>query len=404
MISRVLAAIRGIPGAIWRSTLGRFFTPRESHEPMRNAMREPDEPQSVAGITVRVTLIVVGIGLALVLAYQLRVLLILVFLGILFAAGLYAPARFLERRGVGSTLSVVIVFLVFLGVLGLVVFLIFPPLVRQAVELTNDLPSLFGRLRESAISFIDGLAGDGSGADVIDSLTNNARDALPGLTSLISVPLTVLGILVNVFVILFLSALLLIERDGIRRWTLQFFDPSDRASVDEVAERALGKLGAFVRGQLVLMTSIGIGSGLGMLVVGLITSGEPLPFIFPLSLLAFITEAIPMVGPFIAGVPIVLVALINDPLSGLFIGIWLIVLQQLEGYVLVPIVQGRAVALSPIVVLLAVLAGGSLAGVVGAIIAIPVVAVLDVVIKDVVLPLRRRAMRGRSGTPAEGEA
>jgi predicted PurR-regulated permease PerM len=92
----------------------------------------------------------------------------------------------------------------------------------------------------------------------------------------------------------------------------------------------------------------------------------------------------------------VLLALLQSPLQGLFMLLWLVIMQQLQGFIVVPIIQGRAVQLSPVVVLLSVLAGASLGGIVGAIIAIPVVAVVDVVIRDVVFPLRR-ARRVRRG-------
>jgi predicted PurR-regulated permease PerM len=398
MLDRIGGWLAGIGRGLWRATFGRLFGKPEPIPPPRLVVREPDEPRSVAGITLRATLVVVGVVLAFYLAYQLRQLLILSFLAVLFAAGLFGPAAWLERRGLPRVPSVVLTYLALVAVLALVIFAIFPPLVGQAVQLVDQLPDLFERLRQSSIDLIDQFAGAGTTEQVIDTITQGAQDALPGLSSLLQVPLTVLGIVVNVLLIFFLSALLLLERDAIRAWAVQFIAPDDRGAVELVVERATAKLGAYVRGQLVLMTAIGIGAGLGMLLIGLFTTGEPLPFLFPMSLLAFITEAIPMVGPVIGGAPIVLIALLVDPFAGVLMAAWLVALQQLEGLVLVPVIQGRAVQLSPIVVLLAVLAGASLGGIVGAIIAIPVVAVVDVVLRDVVLPLRRRAEERRRGT------
>jgi predicted PurR-regulated permease PerM len=205
----------------------------------------------------------------------------------------------------------------------------------------------------------------------------------------VRLPLTVAGILLNVVLVLFLSVLMLLERDNARAWAQRFVSPQDQPLTHEVSVNALAKLGAYVRGQLLIMTITGVGTFLGMWIIGV-------PFAFPLSLLAFIGEAIPMAGAFIAGGPIVLLALLQSPLQGLFMLIWLVVMQQLQGFIVVPIIQGRAVQLSPVVVLLSVLAGASLGGIVGAIIAIPVVAVADVVIRDVVFPLReaRRVRRG----------
>jgi predicted PurR-regulated permease PerM len=123
------------------------------------------------------------------------------------------------------------------------------------------------------------------------------------------------------------------------------------------------------------------------------------PFAVPLGALSFITASIPLAGAFIAGGPIVLVALTDSTATGLLMAAWLVVLQQLEGSVITPYIQGRIVNLSAIAVLLGVLAGTSIAGIVGGIIAIPLVAVADVVLRDIVFPLRRRAEVRRYGGP-----
>ncbi|HEX2221922.1 MAG TPA: AI-2E family transporter, partial [Candidatus Limnocylindria bacterium] len=160
----------------------------------------------------------------------------------------------------------------------------------------------------------------------------------------------------------------------------------------------------YVRGQLLVMAVIGVGSAIGMVVVGLIAAGSPLPFAVPLGALSFVSAAIPMAGAFIAGAPIVLVALTVSPLAALLMLAWLVVLQQLEGSVITPIVHGRAVALSAVAVLLGVLAGTSIAGIVGGIIAIPVVAVGDVVLRDIVFPLRERSRQRRTEAPGRSGA
>lgn len=357
---------------------------------------ERPEPRGVAGITLRASLVVVGVAMALVLAYQLRLLLILFFLAVLFAAGLYGPSNWFERLGLPRVLAVVATYLILIAVFALAIYLIFPPLVAQAATLVDDFPSLIETLRQQAIQFIDQFGGAGAGERVIDSITAGARGAMPDLSSAVQLPLTLASILVNVFVIFILSAFVLLERDNARDWLLRFVDRQDREHALNIGRQAVLKLGAYVRGQLVIMSVIGVGSAAGMLLLGV-------PFAVPLGALSFIGAAIPMAGAFLAGVPIVLIALIDGgPVTALLMAAWIIGLQQLEGYVITPFIQGRAVNLSPMVVFLGVLAGASLGGILGAIIAIPVVAVADVVVRDVVFPLRRRQeeRRGRREVPA----
>ncbi|MBA2263383.1 MAG: AI-2E family transporter [Chloroflexi bacterium] len=388
MISRVLSALSRLPGWLWRSTAGRLMArPPAASRPA--VMAEKEEPRSIAGITLRASLVVVAVVLASYLLYQLRLLLILVFLAILLAAGLHGVVRTFERF-MPRILAVLLAYALLIGAFGLVLFLIFPPLVRGAVQFADDAPRIAADLRAGVISLIDGIAGAGSGEDLIDSLTGGAQDALPEIGSLLSVPLTLVGILTNALVVIFLSALMLIERDRVRGWALEFIDEGDREVVIGVSRNALLRLGSYVRAQLMVMAIIGVGSATGMLILGV-------PFAVPLGALSFVTAAIPLAGAFIAGGPIVLVALTVSPLTGLLMLAWLVVLQQLEGSVITPYIQGRVVNLSAIAVLLGVVAGTSLAGIVGGIIAIPLVAVADVVLRDIVFPLRHRADERRAG-------
>ena len=388
MINRLLSFLARLPGGLWRGTVGRLTAKPPPMVPV--VVAEPEEPRSIAGITFRASLVVVGVVLAAYLLYQLRLLLILIFLAILLAAGLYGVVRFFERF-LPRIVAVLVSYVLLMGAFVLVVFLIFPPLIRQVVEFADDLPAIGDQLREGTIALIDDITGQsGTGKDIVDTLTEGARGALPELGSLLSVPLTLASILTNAIVVIFLSALMLIERDRARGWVLEFVNERDREAVIGVSRNALLRLGAYVRGQLMVMAIIGIGSGIGMWVLDV-------PFAVPLGALSFITAAIPLAGAFIAGGPIVLVALTVSPGTGLLMALWLVVLQQLEGSVITPYIHGRIVNLSAIAVLLGVLAGTSIAGIVGGIIAIPLVAVADVVLRDIVFPLRRRSEARRRG-------
>jgi putative heme transporter len=160
----------------------------------------------------------------------------------------------------------------------------------------------------------------------------------------------------------------------------------DRRPALNLVDTAAAKLGGYIRGQLLVMAVTGVGTAVGMMLLGV-------PFALPMGLLGFLAEAIPLAGPIIAGVPVLVLAFLESPTTGLLMLVWLIVLQQLEGWLLYPIIQGRILSLSPLVVVLAVLAGATLYGVLGAVIAVPIVAIVDVILREVVFPLRRQASR-----------
>jgi predicted PurR-regulated permease PerM len=196
------------------------------------------------------------------------------------------------------------------------------------------------------------------------------------------IPLVAAGFVASLVTITFLSALMVLERDRARAWSMRFVAPADRAALDALLRKAAGRLGAYVRGQLLIMGVTGVGSYVGLTLIGV-------PFALPLGIFAFLTEAIPIAGPVIAGIAMIIVALLESPLQGALTLVLVLIIQQAESLVLVPVIQGRLISISPPVALLAVLAGSAIADIPGAILAIPVVAIAMVVIDDVILPWRR---------------
>jgi predicted PurR-regulated permease PerM len=179
-----------------------------------------------------------------------------------------------------------------------------------------------------------------------------------------------------------MSALMVLERERARDWVMRFVAPHDRPLANDLLHKAGFRLGAYVRGQLLIMLVTGVGSWVGLTLIGV-------PFALPLGIFAFLTEAIPIAGPIIAGVLMIAVAFIESPLHGLATLVLVVIIQQAESLVLVPVIQGRLISISPVVALLAVLAGSAVADIPGAILAIPMVAIAMVVINDVILPWRR---------------
>jgi predicted PurR-regulated permease PerM len=327
-------------------------------------------------------LVLVGLALILLLAWELRQLLILAFIAVLLAAALHEPVRWLEARGLPRIIAAVVPFLVLAAILTGLVFVIFPPLVQQAAELIEQIPAIADQLLGTIVGWLDAVLGVGTGEEVVDQITGELGALRPDIGGLLMLPLTLFEAMIAISSMLFLSLLLLIERDRAGRWFLQFVTPQNQKPASDLSRTVLQKLGAYVRGQLILMTIVGIATTAAMLVLGV-------PFALPMGLLAFLVEAIPLVGPFIAAVPILGLAFLEGPTTGLLMLGVLVVIQQSEGWLLTPMIQGKVLDLSPIAVLLAVFGGGQLAGLVGAILAVPLVAVLDVLLRDVVVPLRQ---------------
>ena len=185
----------------------------------------------------------------------------------------------------------------------------------------------------------------------------------------------------------------LVEHARLQRYALAFVPASRRGGWREAWNEIETRLGLWVRGQLTLMFAIGIASGTAYWLLGL-------PSALLLGLFAGIAEGIPIIGPALGAIPAILVALTVSPELAIVVAVVYIILQVLEGNVLVPIVMRNTIGLSPFVVLVALLAGGAVAGILGAFLALPIAAAVEVVLER--LQAREVPVAQESGSATSG--
>jgi putative heme transporter len=353
-------------------------------------------------IAFRAAVVVLLVGLAAWWFYLVREVMVLGLMALVIGAAIHGPVAMLERRGVRRVFAVLIAYVMLIALVGVLLALLVPPLLQQAREFATDLPAILGNVSATLTSLLAQL-GVSTGGSLVDTILGQLG-SLGGV--LTRIPGIVVGFLSALLLITFLSALMILEADRARNWTMRFVAPHDRPALDGLLRKAAGRLGAYVRGQLLIMLVTGVGSYIGLTLIGV-------PFALPLGIFAFLTEAIPIAGPIIAGIAMIIVALTESPLQGAFALILVVIIQQAESLVLVPVIQGRLISISPVVALLAVLAGSAIGDIPGAILAIPVVAIVMVVIDDVILPWRRmqigdgpprQAPKDESDPPAPSES
>jgi len=179
------------------------------------------------------------------------------------------------------------------------------------------------------------------------------------------------------FTVFVLAYYWLVERASIKRVILRTVPIRHARGVNTVWMEVEEKLGGWVRGQLLLMLAIGVMAAVGYFFLGL-----PNPIL--LGVVAGLFEIVPMIGPFLAFAPAVLVALATaDPTRALVVALYALIIQQIESNILVPRVMGRTVGVSPLTVLLGILVGTALAGLPGAFLAVPVAGALQVIFAHV---------------------
>ena len=329
-------------------------------------------------IAFRAAVVIVLVALAAWWIYLVRDVLVTALLALVIAAAIHAPVLALERRGMRRVFAVVLVYLGLIVIVGVLLALLVPPLLAQARDFATDLPTILGSLSGSIDALLAQL-GLSTGGSLVDTILGS----LGSIGSVLArIPGVVVGFLSALLLVTFLSALMILERDRARAWAMRFIAPTDRPALDGLLRKAADRLGAYVRGQLLIMGVTGGGSFVGLTLIGV-------PFALPLAIFAFLTEAVPIAGPVISGIVMIVVAFTQSPAQGLLTVGLVVLIQQAESLVLVPVIQGRLISISPVAALLAVLAGSAIGDIPGAILAIPVTAIVMVVIDDVILPWRR---------------
>lgn len=309
------------------------------------------------------------------LAAQLWIVLSPVLLGLLLATVLWPPARFLRQRGVPAGLAALVVLLTgVVALTGLFASLV-PQVTGQAQELADQVTAGLDELQQWVQGPPLNLGEDRIGGavdNVISQLQANAQDiaqrVLTGAVAAGSIVLT--GLLAVVLCFFYL-------KDGPKfvPWVSGLVGPRAAPHVAAVALRSWSTLSGFIRAQAAVGLVDAVAIGIGLVVLGV-------PLALPLSVLIFFGAFIPIIGAVVTGALAVLVALVTNGLTSALIVAGLVLLvQQLEGNVLQPILVGRTLDLHPALVILAVTAGGSLAGIVGAFLAVPVVAVAAVAVR-----------------------
>jgi predicted PurR-regulated permease PerM len=338
------------------------------------------------------------LGLAWLLI-QVRSIIVLLILGILFAAAIEPLVFRLRRRGLTRGQAILTVYVSLLALLALVIYLVVPPLVTQATQLIDQIPQILADLRQSALTSDNEFIRTSIARTLTRAISAynelRANPSIKGQQAL-SYATTVVGALFTIVSTMIVAFYWMTEKAIIKRVILGLFPLDNRDRAHSLWDEIEAKLGGWTRGQLLLCLVIGVLSAIAYFLIGL-------DFWLALGIWAGMTEIIPFIGPFLGGTAAVTVALTESWQKALVVLVFVILLQQLEGAFLVPRVMRNAVGMTPLTVVLAVLVGGAVGGPLGSILAIPVGAAVQVLVQDM---LRNREddpdVASRSGFSLSG--
>jgi predicted PurR-regulated permease PerM len=309
----------------------------------------------------------------------------------------------LEKRRVPRPLGVLLVLLVVTAVLALLIWILLAPLVAEVGALSANAPTYTTKLQEWISGWTSALQANKLFGGFFSNIASQVFNSLQGMIpSLISVPFTLLtgafGALLSLVVTVTLTVFWLSSSARLKPFLVGLFPERLQPRVDDIFADMGRSLGGYVRGVLIAMLLIGVFTGAGLGVLGV-------PYALLLGVLAGLTEAIPYLGPWLSGAVSVIVALVTvDPLKALEVAVLFLLVQQLEGNLVQPLVMSRSVHLDPLLVLIAILVGSELLGLMGAVLAVPFVALLQSVVTHAIAPAIRAAARRDEPPPASGVA
>lgn len=316
-----------------------------------------------------------AIFLLLYLAFLVSDLLILFFVSLVFSSALDPFVDSMKKKKIPRSVSVLGIYVIFFAVLGSALYLITPLILKELSGMSANLPGYFTSLSDKFSDFKDFSTKYG----LIDNTKSSFDLATGYLSSTASgVFFTLFNIFGGIFsfvLILVLTFYMVVEENAMKKMVWQFAPEKHQAYIMHLINRIQIKMGHWLRGQLIVALSLAIMSYVGLIILGV-------NYAVLLALLVGLFSFIPYMGAILGSLPAIFIAFTQSPLTSTLAVVLFYIIHLVEGNYLQPKIMQKAVGLNPIISIMAILAGFKLAGVIGAVLSIPVATALAVFIKD----------------------
>ena len=332
------------------------------------------------------TVFVVCVFLTFWLLYSLRVVLFLFFIAILIGTAIRPGVEWLHRRGVPRALGIIIIYVLIAGLLVGFLAMILPLLAEQATQISRALPEYYTELRSQLINSSNRLLQNigwrfPSQLSLLGTTFASSEEedeVITQVTQAIFYTNIVMRGLLSILAVFLLAYYWTQEGNLIMRAMLRVFPQQRRKRIREFVQLAESKIGGYVRGQGLLCISVGLAAFIAYFLIGL-------PYTLVLAVFAGVMELVPIFGPALGAIPALLVALSVDPGKAVWVVVATIVIQLLENAVLVPRIMKSSMGVNPIVVLLSLIAFSSVFGFAGALLALPLAAIIQLMVSRAVV-------------------
>ncbi|TSC87796.1 MAG: Uncharacterized protein G01um101416_321 [Microgenomates group bacterium Gr01-1014_16] len=297
--------------------------------------------------------------LSLWFVYQIKDILLMLFIAVILMSALNPLIDWLQKYRLPRSLAIFFIYTIVWGLAGTLIAAVVPGLVDQSAKLIRLLPISLGQIELF----------NTHQQEIYQEILTRLGSLPEGL---IKFSVGLFSNILGVVTTLVISFYLILERKNLDRYLTFFLGPDKPEKAKQVINRVEHRLGGWVRGELFLMLAVGT-----LTYIGLVILGVDIPL--PLAVLAGLLEIVPNIGPTISAVPAILVALTINPITALATLALYILIQQLENNLLVPKVMEKATGVNPLVSILALMVGFKLAGPAGAVLAIPLILVAEII-------------------------
>jgi len=306
--------------------------------------------------------------LVLIFVYLIRDILILLVLAIVISSICQPLVDFLQKKKISRFLGTSFVFILILGISGIFLWLVIPLVISQ-----------FGNFIANFNETIIKIGSRNIFGEIIQQLIVNLKTALDvltqGATTVFNLIFSIFGGIFSALTCLVLAFYFTLEEKGLEKFFRSILPKSYENRLIPIFEKSSSRIGHWFQGRLLLSLLIGLFSWLGFYLLGVKYSGT-------LVLLAAVLDIIPIIGPIFAGLIVFLVALTDSWLLGIWVILFFVILQQLEGILLAPLIMGKTTGLSPLVVFIALLIGAKIAGLIGFLLAIPLAIIVQEIFEE----------------------
>jgi len=311
---------------------------------------------------------------AVIFVYFLRDIIFLLFISILITLIIVPAVDFLESKKIPRIIAAMLIFAIIFIVFGSAFFIIAPPLAKQLSQLSLIIPQY---LADNSF-IIDNALLKTELSGPLQNLLVQASGYFKNITSSFFAGIfNLLGGVMSALLTIVISFYLIIEEDGVERFVKNVIPQKMQRRSLNVIKKVQVKLGRWFVGQVSLGFIVGIMSYVGLNLLGITE------YALVLAIIAGMLELVPYVGPILSAIPAIIIALTISLNDALLTFVLYFFIQQFENYLIVPKVMEKSVNLHPIIIILAIMIGGKLAGVMGAMLAVPVTAIITIILDDV---------------------